>query len=153
MYRKGIPEQWKRLLMWLILTLATFGFLIYSPMDWHDTRKGMATNSLVLENNIQSANSEKEALAAINEVLTSAPSVEQQKRLNLKEKTCLEMRNQPMRWANRTFLDKYMYDSRTTIAYCHVPKVASTWWFKVLSGTYGIKHTSIEDLERVMNNS
>lgn len=73
----------------------------------------------------------------------------QEKRLRMLRDTCLQWtvtENNLIPWKTVNKLDSYVVDPGGGWAFCHVPKVASTWWLSVFARIYGHEEDQIHRL-------
>lgn len=60
-------------------------------------------------------------------------------------------------WGRDRSLDKFLLDDTSALAYCHIPKVASTWWFRTFAHLYGLNQSAIQqgleanDIHKLLN--
>lgn len=69
-------------------------------------------------------------------------------RLRLLNSTCSTMKHKGLQW--NTFLDSYLSDSSQHLAYCHIPKVASTWWISAFARAKGYSEEEVISMEQKM---
>ena len=47
-------------------------------------------------------------------------------------------------------LNEFIYGPKQTLAYCHIPKAASTWWLSVIARSFGFDEKEIDRMDKEM---
>ena len=74
-----------------------------------------------------------------------------EERLKLVKDTCVRFRQDGKRrkhnWRQKV-LDQFLYGPKKMLAYCHVPKAASTWWLSVFARSFGRSQNEVDAMEK-----
>eukprot|EP00095_Tigriopus_kingsejongensis_P001018 maker-scaffold2822_size12116-snap-gene-0.4 protein:Tk01018 transcript:maker-scaffold2822_size12116-snap-gene-0.4-mRNA-1 annotation:"carbohydrate sulfotransferase 8-like" len=57
-------------------------------------------------------------------------------------------RNHPRAWVNvdrSNVFQKFLFEPKSSLAYCHIPKVASSWWFSIFEQILPERHSLFSD--------
>lgn len=47
-------------------------------------------------------------------------------------------------------LNQFIYGPKKILAYCHIPKAASTWWLSVFAASFGYPEKEIDRMDKTM---